>query len=70
MDVMKPVKLSPEEEEVVAQIAFENILRKLEREGRKEVSRLEIEDAVKEAYSIFIARRVAELLYKEGVKVI
>ena len=69
MDVMK-VKLSPEEEEVVAQIAFENILRKLEREGRKEVSRLEIEDAVKEAYSIFIARRVAELLYKEGVKVI
>jgi len=67
---MKPVKLSPEEEEVVAQIAFENILRKLEREGRKEVSRLEIEDAVKEAYSIFIARRVAELLYKEGVKVI
>jgi len=64
------VKLSPEEEEIVAQIAFENILRKLEREGRKEVSRLEIEDAVKEAYSIFIARRVAELLYKEGVKVI
>jgi len=64
------VKLSPEEEEVVAQIAFENILRKLEREGRKEVSRSEIEDAVKEAYSIFIARRVAELLYKEGVKVI
>ena len=70
MDVMRPVKLSPEEEEIVAQIAFENILRKLEREGRKEVSRLEIEDAVKEAYSIFIARRVAELLYKEGVKVI
>lgn len=69
MDVMK-VKLSPEEEEIVAQIAFENILRKLEREGRKEVSRSEIEDAVKEAYSIFIARRVAELLYKEGVKVI
>ena len=69
MDVMK-VKLSPEEEEIVAQIAFENILRKLEREGRKEVSRSEIEDAVKEAYSIFIARRVAELLYKEGIKVI
>jgi len=67
---MRPVKLSPEEEEVVAQIAFENILRKLEREGRKEVSRSEIEDAVKEAYSIFIARRVAELLYKEGIKVI
>jgi len=64
------VKLSPEEEEIVAQIAFENILRKLEREGRKEVSRSEIEDAVKEAYSIFIARRVAELLYKEGIKVI